>query len=401
MKQKKNILKVNNISKSFIVPSEKKESIKSYFVNPFHRVGKRKFEVLKDINLSVKRGEFLGIIGRNGSGKSTLLKILAGIYKADKGSIEINGKIVPFLELGVGFNPELSGRENIFLNGTILGMSRKFLDKKFEDIVDFAEIWEFIDLPLKNYSSGMQVRLAFSIAIQSDADLYLIDEVLAVGDVSFQEKCFDVFRRIKKEGKSLILVSHSQESIELFCDRAIWIEHGEKRFDGTPKDVFYEYIKENYKKDQTKQGKDIIADNYIKNVTIQGKKKDNTAVVRSDEDITFDIEVEVKNPELDMYVGFAIHDKHTNAWICGNNSYFDKFKAKWKHKSNHIQLTFPKGLFNKGIFVYYVSLFVGRPSNNDILHMYSSMERNKTFKVISKSMKNGLLHIPHIWKQVP
>jgi len=237
-------IKIENVSKTFYIPTERKETLKSYFLNPFHKPEKRKFDALKDISFEVKKGEFLGIIGRNGSGKSTLLKILAGIYLPDKGKVTVNGKIVPFLELGVGFNPELSGRENVFLNGTILGMSKKYLEKKFDEIVDFAEVREFIDMPLKYYSSGMQVRLAFAITTVTDGDIYLMDEVLAVGDTNFRTKCIEVFNNYRKNNKTIILVTHDMDSIEKFCNKAILLKEGSIVTSGYPKDVILKYLNE-------------------------------------------------------------------------------------------------------------------------------------------------------------
>ena len=178
--------------------------------------------------MDVYPGDFLGIMGRNGSGKSTLLKILAGIYSPTSGSVKVRGKMVPFLELGVGFNSELSGRENVFLNGIILGLSRSFLNEKYDEIVKFAELEKFMDV-LK-YSSGMQVRLAFSIAIMADADVYILDEVLAVGDIEFQKKCFNIFREYKKRKKTIILVTHSSASVKDFCNRAAFLKDGRLHF---------------------------------------------------------------------------------------------------------------------------------------------------------------------------
>lgn len=238
------VINVKNVSQTFRIPYEQKSQLKHYFINPFHRTKYREFNALNDVSFEVKKGEFLGIIGKNGSGKSTLLKTLAGIYEPDEGNMEIDGKITPFLELGVGFNPELSGRENIFLNGIILGMTRKYLVEKFEEIVDFAEVRDFLDMPVKNYSSGMQVRLAFSIAIQSDADIYLVDEVLAVGDANFQRKCFDIFRQFKEEGKTVVFVSHGMDSVKEFCDRVIWIDGGKIKIDNGTEEVVEAYEKE-------------------------------------------------------------------------------------------------------------------------------------------------------------
>ena len=226
------VIQVKNLSKSFIIPHQRHDSLVEYLSHPgrIFKPSGEKFTVLKDIDLDVYPGDFLGIMGRNGSGKSTLLKILAGIYSPTSGSVKVKGKMVPFLELGVGFNSELSGRENVFLNGIILGLSRSFLNEKYNEIVKFAELEKFMDMPLKNYSSGMQVRLAFSIAIMADADIYILDEVLAVGDVAFQEKCFDIFREYKKRKKTIILVTHSSASVKDFCNRAAFLKDGKLHF---------------------------------------------------------------------------------------------------------------------------------------------------------------------------
>lgn len=199
-------IKVNGVSKAFKLPHEKQNSVKGLFVNMFR--GKRTFErqqVLKDISFDIKKGEFFGIVGRNGSGKSTLLKLMAGIYTPDKGHIQVNGKLTPFIELGVGFNPELTGRENVFLNGALLGFNRKEMEAMYDEIVAFAELESFMDQKLKNYSSGMQVRLAFSIAIRANTDILVLDEVLAVGDEAFQRKCFAYFAKLKQEKRQLFL----------------------------------------------------------------------------------------------------------------------------------------------------------------------------------------------------
>ncbi len=224
----KPIIQLKNIKKSFFLPHEKHDTFIEYATKPWRLFKKEgeQFEVLKDIDLDIYPGEFIGIMGRNGSGKSTLLKIMAGIYEPTSGEVEIQGKVVPFLELGVGFNFELTGRENVYLNGIILGVKKSKLEEKYEEIVEFAELEKFMDVPMKNFSSGMQVRLAFSIAIMADADIYILDEVLAVGDVAFQKKCFDVFREYKENGKTVVLVTHSPQSVKEFCDRAVYLSDG-------------------------------------------------------------------------------------------------------------------------------------------------------------------------------
>ncbi|MEI7604224.1 MAG: ABC transporter ATP-binding protein [bacterium] len=226
MNSKEIAVEVNEVSKSFKLPHDRKMRLKDYFLRPFSKTQYTKFHALKHINFKIKKGEFIGIIGKNGSGKSTLLKILAGVYMPDHGSVRIQGSLVPFLELGVGFNSELTGKENVFLNGTILGMTNKEIKKKYKEIVDFADIEKFMDTQLKHYSSGMQVRLAFSIAMQAQGDVYLMDEVLAVGDVGFQMKCMEEFNKLLKEGKTVILVTHDTDVVDRLADRVIWINEG-------------------------------------------------------------------------------------------------------------------------------------------------------------------------------
>ncbi len=244
MEEVKPIVELKNIQKSFFLPHEKNDTLVEFLTHPsriFKRAGEQ-YEVLKDVDLKIYPGEFVGIMGRNGCGKSTLLKIMAGIYLPTKGKVVVRGQMIPFLELGVGFNPELTGRENVYLNGIILGMKKKDLHKKYDEIVAFSELEKFMDAPLKNYSSGMQVRLAFSIAIMADADVYLLDEVLAVGDVAFQEKCFNVFRQYKKEGKTVVLVTHSPASVKDFCDRALFLKDGVAHDLGSVDNVIQAYI---------------------------------------------------------------------------------------------------------------------------------------------------------------
>ena len=234
-----------NISKQFFIPHEKINTLKGAFVNIFHKKFSDSFYALKDISFEIKKGEFFGIIGRNGSGKSTLLKILAGVYVPDTGQVHINGFISPFLELGIGFNPELSGRDNIYLNATVLGLSKKEIDKKFDSIVNFSELERFIDQKIKNYSSGMQVRLAFAVAIHANREILLMDEVLAVGDINFQRKCINEFEKYKEMGKTIILVTHDIGTVQKYCDRAMLLQNGEIVKIGSAEEVGSEYIRQN------------------------------------------------------------------------------------------------------------------------------------------------------------
>ena len=217
---------VESVSKQFAVPHERVSTLKERALHPFKRIGSERLHALEDVSFAVEPGEFFGIVGRNGSGKSTLLKCLAGIYRVDQGQIDMRGRLSTFIELGVGFNPDLAARDNVLINGIMLGLSPKEALRRFDRVIEFAELEEFVDLKLKNYSSGMQVRLAFSVMIQVDADILLIDEVLAVGDASFQQKCFEVFQRMKDEGRTILFVTHDMGAVKRFCDRALLLERG-------------------------------------------------------------------------------------------------------------------------------------------------------------------------------
>lgn len=239
-------IRVTGLNKDFKLPHERNMTIKSAVVNFWrHDRGYEMQKALQAINFEISKGEFFGIVGRNGSGKSTLLKLLAGIYTPTSGTVEVNGLLTPFIELGVGFNPELTGRENVFLNGALLGFNRKEMQSMYKDIVDFAELAKFMDQKLKNYSSGMQVRLAFSIAIRAKGEILLIDEVLAVGDAAFQEKCYEYFRQIKKERRTVIFVSHDMNAIQDFCDRTLVLDSGTINYIGETDRAAKRYLKLN------------------------------------------------------------------------------------------------------------------------------------------------------------
>lgn len=296
------LVKVDGLSKTFQLPEEKRTSVKSVFVDMFRKQKYEKQTVLNDISFEVRKGEFFGIVGRNGSGKSTLLKLLAGIYYPSTGGIKVNGSLVPFIELGVGFNPELTGRENVFLNGALLGFSRKQMDVMYKDIVDFAELEKFMNQKLKNYSSGMQVRLAFSIAIRARGDILLLDEVLAVGDSAFQQKCFDYFNSLKRDKKTIILVSHNMQAVEQFCDRAMLIEKGVIKMVGSSSQIasMYENMflqeealaRDRSRKEATKRAKEDATDIEVVSSRILQYGKVSKKLSCDD---PFDVEVTVKS----------------------------------------------------------------------------------------------------------
>jgi ABC-type polysaccharide/polyol phosphate transport system ATPase subunit len=234
-------IEVSGVSKTFRIPHEQRTYFKEYFLHPFRRTTYERNDALKDVTFSVEEGEFFGVIGPNGSGKSTLLRILAGIYVPDSGFVRVRGLLSPFIELGVGFNADLNARDNIRINGTLAGLSKRELDQRFDEILSFSELERFVDQKLKNFSSGMLVRLAYSIAIQIPFDVLLLDEVLAVGDEAFQEKCLITFERFKEQGKTIIFVSHQLGQIESFCDRVLLLEHGLVQSLGFPDEVVDTY----------------------------------------------------------------------------------------------------------------------------------------------------------------
>ncbi|HEY7151416.1 MAG TPA: ABC transporter ATP-binding protein, partial [Solirubrobacterales bacterium] len=233
---------VEDVCKTFRIPVHKRTTLKERALHPFARIPTRELTAAQNVSFSVQKGEFFGIVGRNGSGKSTLLKLLTGIYRADSGDVRIEGRVSPLIELGVGFNSAMAARDNVLVNGTLLGLSRSQALGRFDEIIEFAGLEQFQDLPLKNYSSGMLMRLAFSISIHVDGDVLLLDEVLAVGDSGFQDKCNEAFRRLKKDGKTIVLVTHAMDAVRRFCDRAMLMEEGRVVEIGDPEDVAELYL---------------------------------------------------------------------------------------------------------------------------------------------------------------
>ncbi len=244
---------VDGVSKTFRVPEERTHTLKERALHPRRRSRHEAFTALKDVSFAIEQGEFFGIVGRNGSGKSTLLKCLAGIYGVDCGRIWCNGRMSTFIELGVGFNPDLAALDNVVMNGIMLGLSPREARSRFEQIIEFAELEEFQDLKLKNYSSGMYVRLAFSVAIQVDADILLIDEVLAVGDAAFQQKCFEVFNEMRDDGKTIVFVTHDMGSVNRLCHRAMLLERGDMVALGEPASVAESYLELNFRREMARE----------------------------------------------------------------------------------------------------------------------------------------------------
>lgn len=245
MKEENNdiAIKVNHVYKSFNVYYDRANTLKERLLFIGRNKKREKREILNDINIDIKKGETVALIGVNGSGKSTLLKLMTQIIFPNKGTIETHGKLTSLLELGAGFHPDFSGRENIYFNSSIFGLTKKEIDSRLEQIIEFSELGELIDNPVRTYSSGQYMRLAFSVAINVDAEILLIDEILSVGDQHFQEKCFNKMRELKKECKTMVFVTHSMESVRNLCDRAIWLYDGKIRMDGNTNEVVNEYLR--------------------------------------------------------------------------------------------------------------------------------------------------------------
>jgi ABC-type polysaccharide/polyol phosphate transport system ATPase subunit len=253
------VIDVQNVSKTFRIPEQRIDTLKERITHPLSRIGYRELQVLRNISFDVRQGEFFAIAGRNGSGKSTLLKILASIYGQDGGRVRTAGRVAPFIELGVGFNPELTARENCVLNGVLMGLTLREARRRLDSVLDFAELGDFVDLKLKNYSSGMMVRLAFAVMVQADADVMLIDEVLAVGDAAFAQKCMDVFHQRRQAGKTVVLVTHDMTTVQELCDRAMVVHDGDLVYLGDTQQAAMQYYRLNFAPVRSQEGKDAVA----------------------------------------------------------------------------------------------------------------------------------------------
>jgi ABC-2 type transport system ATP-binding protein len=320
MSDKEIAVKVDHVSKYFKLPTESTQSLRTALVNRFKGIkGYREQHVLKDISFDVHKGDFFGIVGRNGSGKSTLLKIISQIYVPEKGTVTVNGKMVSFIELGVGFNPELTGRENVYMNGAMLGFTTEEIDAMYDDIVEFAELKDFMNQKLKNYSSGMQVRLAFSVAIKAQGDVLILDEVLAVGDEAFQRKCNDYFLERKESGKTTILVTHDMGAVKKYCNRAVLIENGLVKAYGNPYDVANQYSYDNTEKeydDNVQEEREVEGDEKISDISI--KLLSEKRLTPKDE-ISFEVNYNMLQ-DMDTYVALSFTDIDRNIWIYNDNS---------------------------------------------------------------------------------
>jgi ABC-type polysaccharide/polyol phosphate transport system ATPase subunit len=408
-------ISVKNISKTFKIPHERIDTMRGAFVNLFKQNSYEEFKALDDVSFEVKKGEFFGIIGRNGSGKSTLLKILAGIYSPDKGNVKIHGRISPFLELGIGFNPELSGRDNVYLNATVLGLSKKQIDEKFDDIVRFSELERFIDQKIKNYSSGMQVRLAFSVAIHANRDILLMDEVLAVGDNNFQSKCLEEFNKYRDLGKTVILVTHDIGVVQRYCDRAMLVRNGKIVNVGNSDEVGNEYIDQNISDEEVrivenpnvhrlenesanvkdkKNDKVEIPQKIAEIIKIEFLDKDGNVknVFHTGDDLSLKVSFKIYNSSKNLNFGVAIYNIEDD-YMCGVNTIRDKKEISEYLKRGFYQVNFKKNPFKENRF-YVKASIVG----NSLDQYYDYVSRSEeTFQIFSRNKNPGLVEVNYKW----
>lgn len=394
-----NAVVVKDLYKSFQLPHEQSSGLKQSIVNFTKR--KKGYEtqrVLNDVSFEIKKGEFFGIVGRNGSGKSTLLKLLAGIYAPEKGLVKVNGSLTPFIELGVGFNPELTGRENVYMNGALLGFDRKQMDKMYGDIVSFAELEKFMDQRLKNYSSGMQVRLAFSIAIRANTPILLIDEVLAVGDSKFQKKCYTEFRKLKNQGRTIIFVTHDMSAVERFCTRALVLKEGKVLGIYSPQEAASIYENMNISDDARKTMSDSekrwgTGKVTIGNISLQDResKHEEANVIKQGHTLDLIIDFKKNLPESEkIIIGLAFYDSFGDN-ISGPNSQKETIDSTKAVRYSVSKLSLVPGEYSLTVAIY------DENSEEEYDHINEAIK----FKVVSDSMPQyGKINLFGKWKQL-
>jgi len=347
------VINVKDVKKSFKIYSDKGHTLKERLLFFKQRNSYTRHEVLKGVTLEIKKGEVVGLVGHNGCGKSTLLKLMTKIIYPDKGKIEINGKISSLLELGAGFHPDMTGRENIYTNASIFGLTKREIDARLDDIIEFSELEEFIDSPVRTYSSGMYMRLAFSVAINVDADILLIDEILAVGDARFQAKCFNKMLELKKSGITIVIVSHDLGSIERLCNRAVWIENGKIKDEGIPHDIVAEYLDDIMSKDENKKIKVQSNENNQKN----SKEKTEERIIEKKENKKDKNRTGNKDVEI---IGIKLLNEKDEVSDTYNSE--EKLKIQVKYKRNNDELkdsVFGFGIFrNDGLNCYGTNTFI-------------------------------------------
>lgn len=397
---KDNAVIVKDLYKSFRIPLDKASGIKQLLIN-FHKRNKgyRDFHVLNDINFEIQKGEFFGIVGRNGSGKSTLLKLLAGIYTPDKGLVHISGSLTPFIELGVGFNPELTAHENVYLNGALLGFSRDEINEMYAEIVEFAELKDFMAEKLKNFSSGMQVRLAFSIAIRARSEILIMDEVLAVGDSDFQKKCFNAFRELKTQGRTIILVTHDMGNVQRFCDRVLILDKGEILTITSPSEASLLYDRLNISEREIQKSNISPANDQnsrfgsgevrVEDITITNSKGDEN-VFNTDDAVSIKIDLKRQQGyDKEAIIGLAIHNEDGLPILGPNNENDPITKSAKSATISFKKLALKPGQYSLTVIVY----------EKETLSRLDVLDNWVHFSVISDRLIGGLFDVDYKWSQ--
>lgn len=399
------VLSAYHVNKYFKLPTEQATGLKQAFINWTKGIkGYKKQEVLKDISFEVHQGEFFGIVGRNGGGKSTLLKIISQIYYPNKGSVSVTGKLVPFIELGVGFNPELTGRENVYLNGCLLGFTHEEIDAMYDDIVEFAELGDFMDQKLKNYSSGMQVRLAFSVAIKAQGDILVLDEVLAVGDEAFQRKCDNFFRKVSKDpSKTVILVTHDMGSVKKYCTRAMLIKDGEVAAIGDKESVADQYTllnleaekKDNERKAQEMADKGEYVEGLNERCPLLRTYAVSPSMLTSDDVFEFAVEYQYDEPG-DFYLAISMNDIRRGGITYDTGAKVFKMK---RHGHHTVRFQVPLSLFNSGEFRLFTSLRTPSATDSNFTDMVAVTTGDNACSFVIRNAKGdpyALLNHDHI-----
>lgn len=428
-------IEVKDVTKKFKLYYDKGHMLKERAIS-WKRNKYAEREVLKGISFQVKKGEAVGLIGHNGCGKSTTLKLLTKIMYPDSGSIELSGRVSSLLELGAGFHPDLSGRENIYINASIFGLTKKEIDKRLKDIIDFSELEEFIDNPVRTYSSGMYMRLAFAVAINVDAEILLIDEILAVGDVNFQAKCFNKLMEIKRQGTTIVLVSHSTDQIEQVCERSIWIHDGIIKADGVPREVHKQYLKfmgeqrTNKQEIETENVEETRAnDSEMESQCVQSEETANEFkelknfgpdveykdrmrgngfakitcinsydsngnicnVFETDSEVTFKMKYKVNKTVENVSFGFCIF--RNDGFRCyGTNTKIDNISMEKITKDGEFSIIFPRLALLPGKYFVDTCIFT---REDDMLDYLDSVN---DFEVYNTTGEIGLCKIPYVWK---
>ena len=386
-------VKVENVTKKYKIYTNGAK--KSAMINPFSKKKVDEFIALSDVSFEIARGEIVGIIGNNGAGKSTMLKILSGVAFQNGGTVDVKGRISSLIELGAGFNPELTGISNIYFNGSIMGMSKSEIDKVKDKIIDFAELGDFINQPVKNYSSGMYARLAFAVAINIDPDILIVDEILSVGDVGFQQKCMAKFDEFKKQGRTIIYVSHGLSTIQTYCERAIWLEKGKVRDIGPAFDIV-----EDYYRSMMDKGEEVEESKAFVELTDVKIENDITEVSYG-EGINFNIEYnvfrkDIKSPGISVELRKAYREpcefRHVDQFICAINSNVDEFSIPWKEGKNSVKFSFDDLRVTDGL--YYIDIIF---SESQDLVPLNSNEGVISFKVNSDKKSQGFVFLKDNW----